>query len=516
MSDKGPPQTKVVVETSLQSPDYDGLLLVSSPPLALKAAALAKTLKAAIALDPALESEVAVLPLPDLPAKRLVHAPTGKIDPDYHDVRVFRDAAVKGMQRALKAGITRPLLVLEEDPAFENSELVTLLGALQAVYVPIQVREFDPSKKSLITHLGVYSSNPDKTKKIVDLAVTLESGRRVACDVGDADPERMAPPRVEEYIQEVFANSNIKIHVINSPQQLAKEYPLFDAVNRAASVVKRHHGRIVFLEYAPPDPSKIKETLYLVGKGVTYDTGGTDVKINGAMVGMSRDKCGAAAVLGFMQIVKLLQPEDVKVVVGVGLVRNSIGANGYVADEVLTSRAGVRVRVVNTDAEGRMIMADVLCKMKEAALEAVNPHLFTVATLTGHAFLAVGEGYSIVMDNGPAHKSGNSGRVQRAGDAIGDIFEISRVRQEDFQMHRGECVGDDVRQGNNQPSSRTPRGHQGPAAFLILASGLDKHGSGNDRPLKYSHLDIAASAGEYPKPATGAPVLALAKAYLLG
>lgn len=70
-------------------------------------------------------------------------------------------------------------------------------------------------------------------------------------------------------------------------------------------------------------------------------------------------------------------------------------------------------------------------------------------------------------------------------------------------------------QANNLPSSRTARGHQGPAAFLLLASGLDKHGSSSNKPLKYSHLDIAASGGSFPDPATGAPVLALAQAYLL-
>ncbi|RZB39198.1 hypothetical protein BDFB_010950 [Asbolus verrucosus] len=119
------------------------------------------------------------------------------------------------------------------------------------------------------------------------------------------------------------------------------------------------------------------------------------------------------------------------------------------------------------------------------------------------------------MDNGPAHKAHNSTRLQKGGDSIGDIFEVSRVRPEDFDMHRGAAQGDDVKQSNNQPSSRTPRGHQGPAAFLILAAGLEEHGSGGAKPLKYSHLDIAASAGEYPKPATGAPILALAKTYLI-
>ena len=75
-------------------------------------------------------------------------------------------------------------------------------------------------------------------------------------------------------------------------------------------------------------------------------------------------------------------------------------------------------------------------------------------------------------------------------------------------------MGDDVFQASNVPSSRTPRGHQGPAGFLMLVSGLDKHGSESKVPLKYSHIDIAASSGDLPDDATGAPILGLVGLYL--
>lgn len=97
------------------------------------------------------------------------------------------------------------------------------------------------------------------------MAQILESGRRVACDIGDCDPERMAPPKVEEYVTKLFANSNIKLNVISDEQVIKQDFPLFEAVNRAASVVERHRGRIIFLEYNPPET--VKETLYFVGKG---------------------------------------------------------------------------------------------------------------------------------------------------------------------------------------------------------------------------------------------------------
>ncbi|CAH1111176.1 unnamed protein product [Psylliodes chrysocephalus] len=507
------PDVRIKVEVSIDAAEYDGIVLVTAPGHHLKTSKLQGCISDALTLDPSLKTEIAVLPI-NLPAKRLVHSPTGPIDPDYDDVRVFKISAAAGIKRALKVGIKRPLLVLEEYHRYENTELVTLLGALEALYTPIQVREHDPSKNHKVEVLGVYTPNSDKTNKLVSCANILEASRRIACDIGDCDPERMAPPKVEEYVRDLFKGSSIKMTVVSDAQEFKKNYPLFEAVNRAASVQERHRGRIIYLEYNPAG-NGIKETLFIVGKGVTYDTGGIDVKISGGMIGMSRDKCGAAAVAGFMNMVDKFQPKHLRVVGAMSMVRNSIGSNGYVADEVITARSGARVRVVNTDAEGRMVMADVLCKFKEDALKAVNPHLFTIATLTGHAHRTVGEGYSIVMDNGPAKKNKTNERLQCAGDKIGDPFEVSTIRREDFSSYKGIMEGDDVIQSLSKPSVQVSRGHQGPAAFLIMASGLDKHGSETAEPLRYTHIDIAASGGTFPSPGTGSPVLALAKAYLV-
>lgn len=81
------------------------------------------------------------------------------------------------------------------------------------------------------------------------------------------------------------------------------------------------------------------------------------------MAGMSRDKCGAASVAGFFAVLKLLKPENIRVVGGLCMVRNSIGSNCYVSDELIVTRAGVRVRIGNTDAEGRLCMTDTLCRV---------------------------------------------------------------------------------------------------------------------------------------------------------
>ncbi|XP_043687025.1 putative aminopeptidase W07G4.4 [Vespula pensylvanica] len=504
------------IELNICSCDYDGIILVSGSAPGFDEPEPFKTvLYSAAQIDSALGIIGAVLSI-NLPAKRLIYSPTGPLNMDYHDVRSFGEAATRGIVRALKAGVRCPLLALLPDVRFENVELVTLLGALEGLYVPLEVREICPDRCYKACQLAVWS--PICSKKlqgIVKLASALESGRYVARDIGGADPERMAPPRVEEYLAELFCGSNVTMQVISDQDTLLQEYPLFACVNRAASVIPRHAGRIIFLTYEPQNPACVLETVMLVGKGVTYDTGGTDIKCQGAMCGMSRDKCGAAACAGFMQVVNLLQPPTVKVVAALCVLRNSVGENSYVADEVITAKSGVRVRVGNTDAEGRMAMADALCHIKEMALCSVNPHIFTIATLTGHAHLSAGTGYSIVMDNAVARLVSNAEKLQASGETIGDPFEISRIRREDFRFHEGRSEGDDVLQAVNKSSVRTERGHQGPSAFLIMASGLDKNGTQSDKPLKYCHLDIAGNAGDIPTQPTGSPILALAKRFLL-
>ena len=90
----------------------------------------------------------------------------------------------------------------------------------------------------------------------------------------------------------------------------------------------------------------------------------------------------------------------------------------------------------------------------------------TMATLTGHAVLAMGP-YSIIMDNGAARADKTAQAMQEAGDRVGDMFEISTVRREDWQFNTdksGEFVA--ILQANSAPSTRTPRGHQVPGAFL--------------------------------------------------
>jgi len=234
------------------------------------------------------------------------------------------------------------------------------------------------------------------------------------------------------------------------------------------------------------------------------------------MIGMSRDKSGAAAVAGFFKVLDALKPKGLKVIGTLSMVRNSVGPESYTCDEILTARSGRRVRVVNTDAEGRMVMLDPLCELREVALKEKNPHLFTIATLTGHAWLTVGNGYSLAMDNGPAQRAKEGPQLKEASETIGDFVDVSLLRREDYDFHRGESEYEDLRQSATGPSVRTARGHQGPAAFIIMGSGLDNHGVDSTNPLKYTHIDMAGAEGpNFPSVPWGSPVAAFAARYVI-
>ncbi len=163
-------------------------------------------------------------------------------------------------------------------------------------------------------------------------------------------------------------------------------------------------------------------------------------------------------------------------------------------------------------------MGDLLCLAKERAISKEfsghSSSLFTVATLTGHACNTVGVGYSICMDNGPAKSKGLASKLFNSGHLYGDPCEVSNLRREDFSFVKAKESECDVYQ---RPSGAA-RGHQYPAAFLIIASGLDKHGIDSDFPLSYCHVDMAASCEEKKEgnglpTVTGSPIVTFCGAY---
>lgn len=465
--------------------------------------------------DSSFEKDISFLDI-DAKVKRLVYAPTGPVNRDYDDIRRYYDAAHNGMKRALKAGSKKPVLAFPSKTSFEHTWTVSAFGALQALYTPIEVAVPDVKKAKKVEFLAIfYSGTSDVTKngeKMLKYVEAVETGRIVCRDIAASDPEFSCTSEVEKYVQKVLGgNRTIKITVKKGTDTLKEEYPLLAAVDRAASVTKRHQGRVIDLEYVPPRTAEILNTVLLVGKGVAYDTGGADIKTGGHMAGMNRDKSGAAAVAGFFKTLSILKPAGIRVRGTMAMVRNSVGAEMYVSDEIIKAASGVKIRVNNTDAEGRFAMGDCLYYIKEEAIKLPNPHIYTFATLTGHCIRTYGPAYSAIMQNGPAKLQNICKFFQEAGDSTAEPCEISTMRREDFDASASPTEYEDFYQIDKKSSNR---GHQYAGVFLQRASGLDKHGLDSDQKLPYVHIDIAGSSGLYPDMPTATPLLGLSAFYL--
>ncbi len=478
-----------VAAPQLDNAKHDALIIIADNFSELDDPNLSQAIKAQMAVDARIGKQVTLLVVD---SKRVILAPTGPLNRDYDDVRRYFDAAKLAINEAKTSGSTKPAIYLpqaSQDSRYQYALEVAYLGACQALWQPLEAREFHGESIEPITQIALFGANEQTIKAVNAIA----AGQYAARDLCGTEPERMAPPRFADYCVDLFKGSKVNVAVIADIATIDKEYPMMSTVARASYAVERHHPRVVKLEYVPE--GEVTRTLMFVGKGLVYDTGGADLKVGGHMAGMSRDKGGAASVAGFMKSVADFQPQGVKVIAYLAVVRNSIGSDCFVPDEIITSREGVRVRIGNTDAEGRLAMGDLLSEMKDLAKGEVNPEIFTVATLTGHAARAMGP-YSAYVENGPARAANISRKLADSGDLWADGAEVSRSRREDYDFIKPRTLADDVLSSNNAASAVTARGHQFPMAFLAIVGGLDKHGCESAQPLPYVHMDIAGSGVE--------------------
>ncbi|PHQ82453.1 MAG: leucyl aminopeptidase [Thalassobium sp.] len=189
-----------------------------------------------------------------------------------------------------------------------------------------------------------------------------------ACDMGPDDLEGAA--------RDLAQTHGATVAVTTGDDLLAANFPMIHAVGRAAD----RAPRLIDLRCGKAGPK-----LTLVGKGVCFDTGGLNIKPGASMGLMKKDMGGAAAVLGLAHMIMALGLK-VQLRVLIPAVENSIGGNAFRPQDILTSRKGLTVEINNTDAEGRLVLADALAYADEDSPD----QIISMATLTGAARVAVG------------------------------------------------------------------------------------------------------------------------------
>ncbi len=201
----------------------------------------------------------------------------------------------------------------------------------------------------------------------------------------------------DDFYPDVMAQEAIKIATQNNLECKIMDEDYLDdnkmgamlAVGRAS----RHKSKLIHLTYKP---KKAKKKIILVGKGLTYDSGGLSLKPADFMVNMKSDKSGGSAVLGIMSVIADLNlPIEVHGIVGA--VENMIGGDAYKPDDILYAKNGTSIEVRNTDAEGRLVLADCLCYAQDEIKD--FDYMLDFATLTGACVVGVGHYTSGIMGN---------------------------------------------------------------------------------------------------------------------
>ena len=206
--------------------------------------------------------------------------------------------------------------------------------------------------------------------------IAMATGEFLTRDLINTPSSDMGPAELEAAFLTLAAQFHATTEVIRGNDLIPQNFPMIHAVGRASP----RAPRILSLRWGTSGPR-----LTLVGKGVCFDTGGLDIKPSSGMLLMKKDMGGAATVMGLAHMIMTLKlPLQLRVIVPA--VENSIAGNAMRPSDILTSRKGLTVEINNTDAEGRLILADALAWADEENPDAI----ISMATLTGSARVAVG------------------------------------------------------------------------------------------------------------------------------
>ena len=225
----------------------------------------------------------------------------------------------------------------------------------------------------------------------------------INCPASDLGPEEL-----EAACRSFAERHSAKLKVVSGDALLTENFPLIHAVGRASS----RAPRLIELNWAPKGASaKTLKKLTLVGKGICFDTGGLDLKPAAGMLLMKKDMGGAAAVLTLAHMI-MGQSLNVALRVLIPAAENSVAGNAFRPSDIITARSGTTVEIGNTDAEGRLVLADALSLADEDEPDAI----ITCATLTGAARVALGADLPALF----ATDDATAAAIGTAGLAIGD------------------------------------------------------------------------------------------------
>lgn len=241
-----------------------------------------------------------------------------------------------------------------------------------------------------------FTQDKNASKEIADAQV-IAKAVKLSRDLINEGPTVMNPEKMAKIAQKEAKAAGLDIQILDEKALVKEKFGLLLAVGRGSADFAP--PCVIKLVYKPA--KKAKKHIVLVGKGVTFDSGGLDIKPSDGMLHMKTDMSGAAAVMGVMQAIAQLKP-NVAVTGYMACVENGVDSKSYHPGDILISRKGLSVEINNTDAEGRLVLADAL----DYAQEKDKPDvIIDIATLTGACVVALGQNMAAIFSNEDALSS---------------------------------------------------------------------------------------------------------------
>ncbi len=401
--------------------------------------------------------------------------------------RKFAAAVAKAANKVNAKSIVLQLSI-PEVPA--SSALV--LGLVQALsegvvlgsYAYLEHRTKEARTPSLDEVRIAFVAEDVQGMKGAELRAAVVRGEKIASavnmsrDLVNAPPNVLTPVELAERARKMAKAHELDYKILGVRDLERQGMQLHLGVGKGS----RNEPRLIHLTYTPEVKPEGTPVIALVGKGITFDSGGLSIKSSEGMMEMKIDMGGAAAVLGAMRAVAELQPACVVHGI-VGAAENMPGGEATRPGDVLKSKKGITVEVLNTDAEGRLVLADALAYAQE-----LSPNeIIDLATLTGACMVALGK----VVAGAFVNDTTMSARLEQAWKRSGELFWPMPLQPELREQLNSE-VADIKNIGERFGGAIT--------AALFLKEFIDEG-------MRWAHLDIAGPV--FNKGATGFGVMTL-------
>jgi leucyl aminopeptidase len=475
-------------------PDEDGALLPAAGAESI-AAAFDGRLTATLALlgasgAPGEVTKLATLgtvAAPLVVAVGLGDEPSGSA-PAAETLRRGAGAAVRALAGSATVALALPLPDDADAPGVLRAILEgALLGSYR--FAGYKTKQ-QPARRDPVSALQVYVPDAGDAAAAAELtrAEVVARAVRQARDWVNQAPNELRPPQFADAVVAAAEGTGLTVEVLDFEQLKAGGYGGIVAVGQGSEAPPQ----LVKLSYVP-DGAENPKRVALVGKGITFDTGGISIKPTAGMWEMKSDMAGAAAVGAALLAIAALKP-DVAVSGYLAMAENMPSGTAYRPGDVITMLNGKRVEVFNTDAEGRMVLGDAIAR---ACADGAD-YVFETSTLTGGQVIALGKRIAGLMGSDEAVD-----RVRTAGDAVGEPAWPMPFPEEVRKGMESDIA--DICQTN---SSLDRAGHMLQGGIFLREFVADG--------VEWAHIDVAGPAyhtgepsGYWTKGGTGVPVRTL-------